>query len=69
MKKGDRRSFQLFLTEEGELLRNTLMPVIGEILTRALHGLFEAEVTLLKRLLLQIMENLSVQPNLSNPDE
>jgi DNA-binding MarR family transcriptional regulator len=54
----DRRAYQVFLTTEGQRLRQDMVPVVVEVLDRALSGLEVHRVHSLKSILSHIDRNL-----------
>ncbi|NLI91388.1 MAG: MarR family transcriptional regulator [Peptococcaceae bacterium] len=54
----DKRSYSLYLTEEGKELRNKIYPYALGTLDKAMFGLSPEEIRLFKQLLLRISHNL-----------
>ncbi len=54
----DRRSFLIFLTDNGRSLENKLVPIAYEVLDEALQGLSEEEIKQMKLLLNKIFMNI-----------
>lgn len=56
---GDRRSHYLFLTEKGEDLKNTLLPVVKDAHDFVMSNLSTEEIQQLKSLLNKLYDNVS----------
>jgi len=54
----DRRSFIIYLTAAGNLLRKRLLPVVAGVVHDAFQGVDEDQQQLLKELLLRVCGNL-----------
>lgn len=55
----NRKNVYVFLTARGRALKKTLVPLAEEVNRIALHGIPEAEVALVSRVMLELMENLA----------
>lgn len=55
----NRRNNLIYLTHYGKELRNTLVPIVENIQSKAISNLKEDEINELKRILKQIQNNLS----------
>lgn len=54
----DRRSYLVYLTEEGKKLKEILVPIALEVIKKALSGFAEEEIKQIKKLLNKICDNL-----------
>ncbi|BBB90748.1 MAG TPA: MarR family transcriptional regulator [Methylomusa anaerophila] len=53
----DRRSYRIYLTEEGKNLENKLKPVVQATIQRIYQNLDECELEVLQKLLLKLVKN------------
>jgi len=58
-KPDDRRSVYVYLTPAGRRLKRTLVPLAEQVNAIAVRGALEADITMMRRLLLAIIENLA----------
>jgi DNA-binding MarR family transcriptional regulator len=64
----DRRKVHVFLTPKARMLRAELMVCVAEVNEIATRGIDEAEMTVLRRVLMQLAENLARDDPAASPD-
>ncbi|MBM7646553.1 DNA-binding MarR family transcriptional regulator [Scopulibacillus daqui] len=57
----DRRSFLVYLTEEGKALRDTIEPIMQEIYEKVFNGIPEEKLEIFLEVLNQVNENLEYE--------
>lgn len=54
----DKRSFNLYLTENGRVLRTLILPITSKITDKAMDGFSEKDIENFKNALIKILDNL-----------